>query len=67
MDLPRPPVEVYPYNQLTYGFTKTTSRGLSIYSGNIWIYQDPRPPVEVYPYNQVTYGFTKTTSRGLSI
>ena len=27
MDLPRPPVEVYPY-QLTYGFTKTTSRGL---------------------------------------
>ena len=35
MDLPRPPVEVYPHNQLTsdhqltYGFTKTTSRGLS--------------------------------------
>ena len=29
MDLPRPPVEVYPYNQVTYGFTKTTSRGLS--------------------------------------
>ena len=27
MDLPRPPVEVYPYNQVTYGFTKTTSRG----------------------------------------
>ena len=23
MDLPRPPVEVYPYNQLTYGFTRT--------------------------------------------
>ena len=40
MDLPRPPVEVYPQNQLTYGFTKTTSRGLSTESGNIWIYQD---------------------------
>ena len=39
MDLPRPPVEVYPYNQVTYGFTKTTSK---VYPHNqvTWIYQD---------------------------
>ena len=61
MDLPRPPVEVYPYNQVTYGFTRPP---VEVYH----IIRDlPRPPVEVYPHNQVTYGFTKTTSRGLSI
>ena len=31
MDLTRPPVEVYPHNHVTYGFTKTTSHMLPVY------------------------------------